>query len=89
MTFNKLRSGDLDSLIPCAVGTIRPCHDSDDKDVHYLHLQNGNLYSQNFFSNGEDASGFAALRADVSPEINFVCDALGSSSVLEHVLRFV
>jgi jumonji domain-containing protein 7 len=57
-------------------GTVRPCHGSDEKHVYYLQSQNGNLYSEDFFSDGEDASEFAALRADVPPEVNFVRDAL-------------
>ncbi|KAF8559104.1 Clavaminate synthase-like protein [Imleria badia] len=62
--FKKLRSGDSDSLV------------SHDQQVHYLQSQDGNLYSGKFFSNGEDASEFAVLRADVPPEVNFVRDAL-------------
>ncbi|KAH0839749.1 clavaminate synthase-like protein [Lanmaoa asiatica] len=49
---------------------------SDEKYVHYLQSQNGNLYSEDFFSGGEDASEFASLRADVPPEVNFVRDTL-------------
>lgn len=68
------------------VDTIGPCHGSDEKLVHYLQSQNGNLYSQDFFSNREDASEFAALRTDVPPEVNFVRDALGSLSIHDNVL---
>ena len=67
-------------------GTVRPWHGSDAKYVYYLQSQNGNLYSEDFFSDGEDASEFAALRADVPPEVSFVRDALGSLSVPGAVL---
>ncbi|KAF8138280.1 cupin-like domain-containing protein [Boletus edulis] len=49
---------------------------SGDTNVYYLQSQNGNVYSQDFFSDGEDASEFASLRADVPPEVDFVRDAL-------------
>lgn len=82
----KLRSGDLYSFF-ILVDTIGPYHDSDEQYVHYLQSQNGNLYSEDFFSDGEDTSEFAALRADVPPEVDFVRDALGSSSVHDSVFR--
>ncbi|KAG9317290.1 Clavaminate synthase-like protein [Chiua virens] len=49
---------------------------SDEKHVHYLQSQNGNLYSEDFFSKGEDASEFEALRTDVPSEVDFVREAL-------------
>jgi len=59
-----------------SVDTIRSYHGPDEKCVHYLQSQNGNLYSQDFFSNREDTSEFVALRGDVPPEVDFVRDAL-------------
>lgn len=89
MTFSdllkKLHSGDLSHSI--LVDTIRPYYGSDEKHVHYLQSQNGNLYSEDFFSNGEDGSEFEALRADVPPEVDFVRDALGSSEIHDNVLQ--
>lgn len=67
-----------------SVDTIRSYHGPDEKCVHYLQSQNGNLYSQDFFSNREDTSEFVALRGDVPPEVDFVRDALGSLLVHDH-----
>ncbi|KIJ20025.1 hypothetical protein PAXINDRAFT_67223 [Paxillus involutus ATCC 200175] len=49
----------------------------DEQYIYYLQSQNGNLYSDRFFSKEqEDRSEFEALRPDVPPEIRFISDAL-------------
>ncbi|KAF9247051.1 cupin-like domain-containing protein [Melanogaster broomeanus] len=49
----------------------------DEECVYYLQSQNGNLYSDRFFSGDqEDRSELEPLRSDVPPEIRFISDAL-------------
>ncbi|KIJ70557.1 hypothetical protein HYDPIDRAFT_78159 [Hydnomerulius pinastri MD-312] len=57
--------------------SVYPGSNDGSKHAYYLQSQNGNLYSDRFFSNeGEDQSEFEALRDDVPPEIQWVSDAL-------------
>lgn len=46
-------------------------------DIYYLQSQNGNLYSSDYFSDGESPSEYESLREDVPSEVPWCSEALG------------
>jgi jumonji domain-containing protein 7 len=50
---------------------------SSDSDIHYLQSQNGNLYSSDYFTDGNSPSEYDHLREDVPNEVLWCTEALG------------
>ncbi|XP_006460104.1 hypothetical protein AGABI2DRAFT_117066 [Agaricus bisporus var. bisporus H97] len=46
-------------------------------DIHYLQSQNGNLYSSDYFTDGNSVSEYEHLREDVPDEVPWCTEALG------------
>ena len=61
---------------------------AEDKEIHYLQSQNGNMFTSHYFelNADDDPSEFEPLREDVPSEVHWCSEALGmmlSSSPLD------